>query len=1434
MPGYGELTGQVTIAASGVARELVGVSFLPFDVPGSDDGTGNLVSAQQVVGTASSAADGTYTMTLPGFSGDVIVVALDEYGEVFRPSRSYLVGDKIRPTVGNETGYVYQCTISGTSGPTEPTWWLNTGGTSLGTVGAATFEALEAWWPVAHAPIAPIWNPSASGQVPVELDTHYSDVALLLHFENNLTDSGPDARTPTAGTAAISAQVGPVGSYSLDCASGFLTYSNVPGQTDLLGNYTFEAWFKANSTPAGSTLLSQTWNGSGDIAGVLGFGSTLGATGGTTLYWGHYLIASGWNGAVSTWTPSVGTWSFVRLIVSGNSAKVWADGVLVIDHTITVARQAGGTLRIGHRWRNDGPGPFPGYIDEARLTPVARAESTAVPTEAFPDSRFQPGFEPTIIDADFRHRISAMHMDGTFTDTSALAIPWAASGAVTSAAQVKFGTESAVFSTASRQYVSTQNSAWGFSNLADQDEDFTLALWVYFTGTGNAYGRIFQTCDASNITGLSMSLDQSGGLNVGTYLGSNLTTNGVWGAALPVYSVGAGLWTHLALMRKDGVVYQFKDGTQQGAALTYSPAIPFGTATSANVDSTIIGGQISGTQRGINGHIDDLLLIKGRAHFPIAGFTPPTATFSDIEYDPNEDLGGSSDMDPVYKDEHMGAVVHLNNFENAVDALAFCADERSGWPLGFFDGAVMDTGLTKWAGGSLLIPSGQANPPHFSLQRHPDLLAAEDFTLEVWWLPQTGLASAAVLVDGRDTAVAVDTLTIYCSAGGVLMAQVNGTDVITGSTAMFDNTWHHVALARSSGSTRLFLDGTQEGSDFTDSTAYTTGSGVLYLGAGSFTSPRTDPALGNFGGYRFTKGVARYLADFTAPGEAFTRLKYTEATQPWVLDEHLALANTVLNTNDNLVNTGTGTSTWSGTLTGFTADSKHGTHSIGIGSDAHFSSTDLPFWGTADFSFEAWVKGAATENKTQRYLFDTRSLGSSVTNACALLCQANMDHLSFWVNGSYVIVGSQNVRDGQWHHVAVTRSEGYTVLKVDGGFDGVYVNDTTNYEWAVRGFVIGAGSEKSTIDRGWDGRVDDVRICSGGSRYPSSFNPPVFQHPSTSIRKKRTNEDRVFNWSEQALENPKMLSSSATTLPGWEVLVAPSANTNYGVKGGANNGKALFRQWVGVPQNAFVLGLGGAPHHDDAGNFDSGAVFTLFYDKDGNEVVKGATIHGSDYLVYDGIWAQVLVPPTAVQCAVFVQLTKATAGTYNNGRVYEPALRWLTATGDPVPTTSLTITNHDFETGTSAGWTTMWGTPQFTSDQNLVSSGGWAFGNGVSSGYSMFQDVLIPAGAFHLFNVTAVLIKNYYDRDFPDVLVQALDQSGVPLVQFRAVKELYTTTAKMVGTIFEKIPAGTARLRLIVKVTRVQPGSNLNAAVDEVSADLIEDPGGVLTQYLGL
>lgn len=137
--------------------------------------------------------------------------------------------------------------------------------------------------------------------------------------------------------------------------------------------------------------------------------------------------------------------------------------------------------------------------------------------------------------------------------------------------------------------------------------------------------------------------------------------------------------------------------------------------------------------------------------------------------------------------------------------------------------------------------------------------ASGDFCVE-FRLFITALKTA-FLYDARSESTGGNNrVSIYVNSSGLLRLNVSGVDRISGATAMSINTWYHVALSRSGTSTKLWLNGAQEGSTWTDTTVYESDRVVLGANAINYI----QGFEGHLDDIRISK-VARYTGAFTPP-----------------------------------------------------------------------------------------------------------------------------------------------------------------------------------------------------------------------------------------------------------------------------------------------------------------------------------------------------------------------------------------------------------------------------------------------------------------------------------------------------------------------------------------------------------------------------------------
>jgi hypothetical protein len=142
-------------------------------------------------------------------------------------------------------------------------------------------------------------------------------------------------------------------------------------------------------------------------------------------------------------------------------------------------------------------------------------------------------------------------------------------------------------------------------------------------------------------------------------------------------------------------------------------------------------------------------------------------------------------------------------------------------------------------------------------------LGSGDWTIEFW--VYFNALTGTNIIDYRSASVLSNTLCVNYSSGMQLFVN-NSTTAIQGSS-LSTSTWYHIAVCKSGSSTKMFVNGTQAGSTYTDTNNYVAGANRPRMGSGG------DSAGNYLNGYiddlRITKGFARYTSNFTAPTTAF-------------------------------------------------------------------------------------------------------------------------------------------------------------------------------------------------------------------------------------------------------------------------------------------------------------------------------------------------------------------------------------------------------------------------------------------------------------------------------------------------------------------------------------------------------------------------------------
>ena len=135
------------------------------------------------------------------------------------------------------------------------------------------------------------------------------------------------------------------------------------------------------------------------------------------------------------------------------------------------------------------------------------------------------------------------------------------------------------------------------------------------------------------------------------------------------------------------------------------------------------------------------------------------------------------------------------------------------------------------------------------------------FTIEAW-IYRTTSGVYQIIFDTRASVASEVAVAVGIDNINRLYAYVNGSIVIQSTSTVPANTWCHVAISKTGTTTRLFQDGTQVGSTYTDNNNYANKPmriGLAYDGTAGFA--------GNISSFRAVKGTALYTTSPTVPSQ---------------------------------------------------------------------------------------------------------------------------------------------------------------------------------------------------------------------------------------------------------------------------------------------------------------------------------------------------------------------------------------------------------------------------------------------------------------------------------------------------------------------------------------------------------------------------------------
>ncbi len=586
------------------------------------------------------------------------------------------------------------------------------------------------------------------------------------------------------------------------------------------------------------------------------------------------------------------------------------------------------------------------------------------------------------------------------------------------------------------------------STILDLDGaiNFTIEAWVYPTSYGSTADmslHIVRKFTGAGGVGYAYGI-QGGGANQG-----KISLYGAGGSIslTSTNQVPINTWSHICVVKNSTTFTHYLNGQPNGSVTT-------ATTLTASTDNLLIADY--GYAEKFKGYMSELRIVKGTAVYTSA-FAPPTSPLTAIT---NTQLLTLQYDQPhnnhTFLDSSSNQFLITRN-GNATQG-TFSPFSQAGWSTYLYDG---------------LIQASMGTNGQFG---------TGDFTVDIWVYPLPGSQATGNLI--WSFALYPNGIFLTYGNDGAISVFSYGATRISGSAGTLTlNAWSHIAVSRASTALRLFVNGSQVGSTYTDSSNYTQG----FYGIGRPDDVASYYYRGYLSNFRVVKGTALYTANFTPSTSSLTAVTNTQLL--------------ILQSNryrDNSTNNYAITVSGTYSIQAFSPFGPSAVYSPAIhGGSAYFdgtgdyltvSSSNIYIYDKP-FTFASWVYGTSTNFMT------LLSWGGGYGNFRIFYNGGNT--IQLWDGPSQLLVGTPSTLTiNQWFYIVVQRDANNLLAIYHNGVLVTSTTNTGNYNVGTATFAAepGGGSPLS-------GYMSGCQLVLGAATYTSGIPnaPPTGANDKISL-----------------------------------------------------------------------------------------------------------------------------------------------------------------------------------------------------------------------------------------------------------------------------------------------------------------------------------------------
>ena len=598
-------------------------------------------------------------------------------------------------------------------------------------------------------------------------------------------------------------------------------------------NFTAEFWVYA-TTDQQSQAYGTVFHVGGATSGAWFIGLLYSSAGAMKIRIGTY--AADYD---STSTIAPNRWYHIALVREGtgsNQTKVYVDGSLFHTFTLSDNFSNSSAIYVGTTGFNLAARRLSGYVSNLRFTVGTALYTTAFTPATSPLTTTSQGATASqveVLTCQSNRFLDNSSNGWTFTTSgSPTVVAFSPFNPTASWSAATYGGSGYFDGSADFLTGPTTNAAFDFGA-----DPFTIEFWIYPTSFG-ATQTVVASLDNATAGALAfgVQITTSGAVQTYVWNGSSYFIN----VASNTGVVKLNAWNYVAVVRSGANFGCFVNGNREGSSTTIS-----GTQA-ANKTLNVGRDPYGAGSLYVFGYLSNIRIVKGTAVYD------PTQTTNTVPTAPLTAITNTS---------------LLLNFTNAG-----IYDVTSKNDLETVADAQISNTTAKWGSTSIKF---DGTGDYLTAQNNPLLnLGSSNFTIEAWIYPTT--LNTYNYLYGRDGATnATSEIDFYIGSTGNIASYFysgsTGYLVNSSGGAITTNSWQHVALVRNGVNYTIYVNGTSVATIATLSTlAANTVSLLPTIGNSSTTLTR--PFTGYIQDFRFTRGYARYTANFTPPTAAFPTL----------------------------------------------------------------------------------------------------------------------------------------------------------------------------------------------------------------------------------------------------------------------------------------------------------------------------------------------------------------------------------------------------------------------------------------------------------------------------------------------------------------------------------------------------------------------------------